>query len=227
VRTRDCSFLIIPGYGGSGPDHWQSRWEARLPNTQRVIQKDWQASSQADWIHAIKAALASAPLPVIVIAHSLGVLATVSALERYEVDKPSTCSTQPDLRSPHVIGKGSIYIQADARSGFLDEHSEGEAKEQSIRGIFLVAPPESKTLATLPRIDPAFLRPSRKRLTYPSLLVASRNDPFCTFHMAQNYARDWGSNYVDAGESGHINTESGHGPWPEGLLCFATFLKTL
>ena len=31
----------------------------------------------------------------------------------------------------------------------------------------------------------------------------------------------------DAGESGHINVESGHGPWPEGLLQFGQFLRKL
>jgi hypothetical protein len=29
---------------------------------------------------------------------------------------------------------------------------------------------------------------------------------------------------IDAGESGHINAESGHGPWPEGIMVFAHFL---
>jgi predicted alpha/beta hydrolase family esterase len=32
---------------------------------------------------------------------------------------------------------------------------------------------------------------------------------------------------VDAGDAGHVNTESGHGPWPEGLMRFAGFLKQL
>ncbi len=40
-------------------------------------------------------------------------------------------------------------------------------------------------------------------------------------------ARALGSELLDAGFSGHINSESGHGPWPEGVLRFAGFLKTL
>ena len=40
-------------------------------------------------------------------------------------------------------------------------------------------------------------------------------------------AKMLGAKLVDAGFSGHINTESGHGPWPEGLMCLAAFLKTL
>ena len=37
----------------------------------------------------------------------------------------------------------------------------------------------------------------------------------------------WGAAIADAGSSGHINVESGHGPWPEGLMRFAGFLKAL
>jgi hypothetical protein len=36
-----------------------------------------------------------------------------------------------------------------------------------------------------------------------------------------------GRKLIDAGFSGHINSESGHGPSPDGLLQFAAFLKTL
>jgi len=27
--------------------------------------------------------------------------------------------------------------------------------------------------------------------------------------------------------AGHLNTASGHGPWPEGLLTFGLFLRSL
>ncbi|MFB2608362.1 alpha/beta hydrolase, partial [Rhizobium phaseoli] len=37
----------------------------------------------------------------------------------------------------------------------------------------------------------------------------------------------WGSFLVDAGEAGHINADSGHGPWPEGTMVFAQFLSRL
>ena len=43
--------------------------------------------------------------------------------------------------------------------------------------------------------------------------------------LAQDEARElaeaWGAEFVDAGDSGHLNSESGHGPWPDGLLRFA------
>jgi predicted alpha/beta hydrolase family esterase len=56
----------------------------------------------------------------------------------------------------------------------------------------------------------------RRRLPFPSVLVASRNDPFIAFERAAELAHDWGSRLVDLGEAGHVNVESGHHSWPAG-----------
>lgn len=68
---------------------------------------------------------------------------------------------------------------------------------------------------------------SRDSLPFPSVVVASRNDPHASFDAAEDIAGAWGSLFVDAGESGHLNADSGHGPWPEGLLTFGKFLSRL
>ncbi|HUG60850.1 MAG TPA: alpha/beta hydrolase, partial [Methylomirabilota bacterium] len=49
--------------------------------------------------------------------------------------------------------------------------------------------------------------------------------PYCRFDVADDLAAAWGAVFVDAGDAGHINAESGHGPWPEGLTRFATLLS--
>jgi hypothetical protein len=86
-----------------------------------------------------------------------------------------------------------------------------------IAGAFLVAPIDPAPAETGPS-DP---------LPFPSLLVASRNDPFAAFERSQGMALDWGSDFADAGHCGHIDSASGHGPWPEGLLKLGQFLKRL
>jgi hypothetical protein len=53
-------------------------------------------------------------------------------------------------------------------------------------------------------------------LPFPSVLVASENDPHGTLQFAKKTARGWKSRLVNAGRAGHINVDSGHGPWPEG-----------
>lgn len=53
-------------------------------------------------------------------------------------------------------------------------------------------------------------------LPIPSTLVGSRNDPWMPFGSSVNWARAWGSQFVDLGHAGHVNVASGHGPWPLG-----------
>ena len=56
--------LIVPGFHGSGPDHWQSWFEARLPEARRVIGIDWEAPVLARWAGAVRDAIDRAPGPV-------------------------------------------------------------------------------------------------------------------------------------------------------------------
>jgi predicted alpha/beta hydrolase family esterase len=56
-----------------------------------------------------------------------------------------------------------------------------------------------------------------ERLRFPSVVVASRNDPYVTLDRARQFAAAWGSRLVDIGDAGHINSQSGLGDWPSGL----------
>jgi len=96
-----------------------------------------------------------------------------------------------------------------------------------IAGAFLVAPPDVANAAVRPKHLMTFGPYPRDPLPFPSITVASRNDPFCAFDVAEDIAGAWGSLFIDAGEVGHINAESGHGPWPEGTLTFAKFVSSL
>ena len=54
------------------------------------------------------------------------------------------------------------------------------------------------------------------KLPFPSTLVGSDNDVYCTFERARSLASAWGSEFVDYGPFGHINGDSGLGNWPQG-----------
>lgn len=96
-----------------------------------------------------------------------------------------------------------------------------------VRGALLVAVPDVEEAPDLPDAVRAFAPVPRDPLPFPSLVVASRTDPYCTYERADDFAHAWGAATVDAGESGHINAASGHGPWPEGLMRLAGFMRTL
>jgi Predicted esterase of the alpha/beta hydrolase fold len=56
----------------------------------------------------------------------------------------------------------------------------------------------------------------REKLPFPSIVVASHNDPWMTFARARAFAADWEADFVDLGGAGHVNVASGFGPWPAG-----------
>ncbi len=68
--------LVLPGWEGSGPLHWQSRWEA-LYGDVRVEQSDWMHPLRGDWMMRLDEAIGELECaeesPVIaLVAHSLG-----------------------------------------------------------------------------------------------------------------------------------------------------------
>lgn len=183
MKTSDADILIVPGWSGSGPDHWQSRWEAKLSSARRVEQADWYKPSRHLWAERIIAAVREATKPVVIVAHSAGCSAVAHAAE-------------------HL-------------------------KPREVAGAFLVAPASERAKRAVPGMGADFIAHRREPLPFRSVLIASATDPYCTLDEARELALAWGSDFVEAGDSGHINTESGHGPWPDGLLRFAGFMKSL
>ena len=84
-----------------------------------------------------------------------------------------------------------------------------------VSGALLVAPGDVERPELREQI-PGWAPIARQRLPFASVLVGSRNDPFCSQAKAQSLATDWGARWVDLGEAGHINADSGLGDWPEG-----------
>jgi predicted alpha/beta hydrolase family esterase len=86
---------------------------------------------------------------------------------------------------------------------------------RKIRGALLVAPAdvdgagfplEARGFAPMPLIC----------LPFPSILVASTDDPYLSMERARLFAESWGSRLVEVEGKGHLNSASGLGDWPEG-----------
>jgi uncharacterized protein len=71
-------FVIVPGWKDSAPGHWQSLWADRLPGAKRVAmaEEEWQRPKLDVWLKAIGQTISAQPGPVVVVAHSLGCIAT-------------------------------------------------------------------------------------------------------------------------------------------------------
>jgi uncharacterized protein len=60
---------------------------------------------------------------------------------------------------------------------------------------------------------------------FPSLVVASSNDPYGSLEHSKRCARAWGSRLVNVGALGHINASSGLGGWPEGFALLQELVR--
>lgn len=87
--------------------------------------------------------------------------------------------------------------------------------ELAIGGALLVAPADAEQGGLPPSLS-AFAPIPRIPLPFPSIVAASRNDPWITQAKAASLARGRGAGFVDLGCSGHMNRDSGFGPWPFG-----------
>lgn len=84
-----------------------------------------------------------------------------------------------------------------------------------VKAALLVAPgdPERVELrGLLTSWSPVTLQP----LPFRSRLLGSHNDPYCSLARARFFAETWGAEFVDYGQKGHINADSGLGSWPDG-----------
>jgi predicted alpha/beta hydrolase family esterase len=182
-RGGDPTVLIVPGWNGSGPSHWQTIWEREHPEYLRVKQRDWHNAYRPNWVAGLEQAVLSAPGDVVLVAHSLGCL---------------TVAWWAATR-----GCGWARVQC----------------------AMLVAPPDlSSAHSRLPTLV-SFTPVPRGLLPFPSVLVASESDPYITFDAAADLAGAWGCGLVNAGKVGHINTDSGHGRWPEGEVYLQRLLS--
>lgn len=79
-----------------------------------------------------------------------------------------------------------------------------------IKGAFLVAPPNPEE-ASFPSEDIGFSSVPLRSFGFPSIVVASSNDPYGSLEFVRACALGWSSRFVNIGPAGHINSESGLG----------------
>ncbi|WP_273204511.1 RBBP9/YdeN family alpha/beta hydrolase [Marinobacter subterrani] len=178
--SEEIGYLIIPGWNGSGTNHWQSHWQLLLPNSKRIHVESWSRPDLEDWIEAIDRDVRNAPTDkLVLIAHSLGCVAVAHWAQRH-----------------------------------------GARRADRIKSALLVAPADTER-----ELAPVALQPFAPipddYLPFPSLVVGSTNDRAASADRARDLALHWGSEFELLPGVGHINTESGHQRWIEGLRYLA------
>jgi len=172
--------LNIPGRKNSGPQHWQTVWEEKLPWLRRVQMPEWEFADRREWVNALEKEILQSPQPVYLVSHSLGGL-TIAHLS--------------------------------------------ESAANRVRGAFIVAPPNLNSYTPPAIVLETFLPLPLITLPFPSIVIASSNDPYCSIEIAQQMAQVWGGRFVNIGQLGHIGSDIDG--WAEGLQLFFDFVSAI
>ena len=175
IQTK-ATVLIIPGLRDHVTEHWQTILEACLVKVRSVPPVQTNKLNCAQRVAAIQAQLASIEGPVILVAHSAGVLMTVHWAAKHQ----------------HAIQGALLVTPPDLNIRWPAKY------------------PSSDTLR-LEGWDPL----PNQILPFPSIVVASTNDPLASLAAVMDMAKTWGSQLVNLGEVGHLNPAAGFGPWPQ------------
>ncbi len=210
MKTADVDILIVPGWSDSGPDHWQSRWSRNFKTARRVEQADWFNPRRDLWAGRIIEEAASSVRPLVLVGHSLGVITIAHAAEKL-------------ARLPAMPVGAFLVAPADVDNASGWPVTAGQAFHASANGGSDV----EGDCAQASGDGGGFAPVPMQLLPFPSVLIASSTDPYCSLDRAKQMAEAWGSALIESGDAGHLNVASGHGPWPDGLFAFGAFLRRL
>ena len=100
-----------------------------------------------------------------------------------------------------------------------------ETASAPIAAAMLVAPGDVDRKASEIAAVRSFVPLPRLRFAFPSIVVASTNDPYVAAARAEAFARSWDSEFVSVGAMGHISVDAGCGSWPRGMEILVDFLN--
>ena len=116
------------------------------------------------------------------------------------------------VRSEIARSSGPIFIVAHSFGALAAVQAASDHADR-IAGVLLVAPADPRHFGV------AEFLPTRS-LGFAAIVVASTNDPWISLDDAAHWANRWDAVLINLGEAGHINAESGFGPWPKALTLF-------
>jgi len=94
-----------------------------------------------------------------------------------------------------------------------------------IRGALLVAPSDTES-EIYPNGTTGFTPMPLKKLPFPSIVVMSTDDEYVSIDRAKTFASAWGSELVNIGHAGHVNSDSNLGFWEFGLELLSRLDRT-
>lgn len=137
-------------------------------------------------------------------------------------DKPRLKDWELALSTAVQHANDQTILVAHSLSCLLVAHWSQSADTRRIAGALLVAVPDPDA-PNFPREAATFKNPPNSPLPFPTLVIASTDDPFSTVAHSTRRATAWNAGLVVAGALGHMNEASNMGYWPEGRALLAAF----
>jgi predicted alpha/beta hydrolase family esterase len=113
---------------------------------------------------------------------------------------------QPTILVAHSLGVSLVL------------HWLSKNNNPNIIGALLVAPADVDSPDHTPKEIWNFAPIPTAKLHFPTVVITSENDPYIALERAKYLAEIWGSDFVNIGKKGHINSESNLEYWEEGQL---------
>lgn len=123
-------------------------------------------------------------------------------------------SDKPVVLVAHSLGCATIL------------HAVAQHKLKGIAGAFLVAMPDVDR-ADFPKECIGFSPMPKIALPFPSVTIASENDPYISSAELEKWSDVLGSEFISVGKRGHIGTAAQLAYWEEGQHLFRAFLEGL
>ncbi len=113
------------------------------------------------------------------------------------------------IKQPAILVAHSLAVS-------LVMHWVSKNNNPNIIGALLVAPADVNS----PEHTPDFLRhfspiPTQP-VPFPTVVIGTENDTYMSLERAKELAAYWGSDFINIGLKGHINSDSDLGYWEEG-----------
>lgn len=141
-----------------------------------------------------------------------------SRVQQRDWDYPVCSEWVANLEQAVANAGENVVLVAHSLGGLLVAHWAAQT-QLKIKGALLVAPPNPAD-ENFPKAITGFATLPMQALSFPSIVVASSNDPYGNLIFAQSCAIAWCSHFVNIGAAGHINTSSGLGSWDAGYALY-------
>lgn len=126
-------------------------------------------------------------------------------------------------RNPFILVSHSLGCALVAHWALQASSKPAEALRAPVLGAMLVAPGDVDRFAPELEAVRSFAPLPLQEFSFPSVVVASTDDPFVSAERAALFADRWGSELLSLGPMGHIAAEDGCGPWPQGRRILQEF----